>query len=645
MPEPARFQTERSQHIAVACVTIAAFLTAMALAFTYTGKHAIDHDVELFMHEVDGLRLSVPQGWTPQQGTKGGLVLLEPRDDPQSQMRRELTVLRIPVGSIEAPMELFRAAWEGAMGWAPSQSLEAGQLHRFRNKSLIGIRYHGQREIQNGAVARGYALLLTENARDYWLVTLRDYDSPTSASDEANVELIDQIAQSASPISTRNATVEELAQAHLPPKLPASLEPRVESLAVAGEPVLLALTTGGAQLGLVRALGTIDTGTTVDANKMSPHTNLSREFYDIHGRLPNDRELSKSTRGDVDVWKVTLSAGRSADTPEKDNTPELIRERYHVRMRNGHGLLFETLVEPSMYAVMTNQVDAIIAVATKQDDNSIPNENRFLDASRRGSQLGLAMRQTLGDRIDDDWEFMTESVRGQIESAWMTRWYRTDDDQTPLWGRAIRRPVGRQAADRIAWRASIDGNLIVGEFLRQRVNNRKTIQNGYQVKVTGDRIATVVTPAKGDSVKWADTLPPNYIPSIAEQVWAMPAVYNLSEGESALIWRSQGRNPPVPYFIDAMAIESESVITQIPTGAVVVLTIRPIMGMETTRIWLDAKGRTLRETWYVSGQKPAGGIRVDLNRLTRDAALRRFPQLQETIFQWLMEKPDPGMQP
>lgn len=714
MPKPARFETEQGQRVAVAVVTITVLVGAMSLAVAYTLQYKIDHTVALQPREIDGLQLNLPTGWTEEQDAYGTVMLLEDRDDPLTQPRRKIVIQTVGRGITDAPMDSLRSIWKEAIGQSLPPSLPSEHLHRFRNHSLVGIRYHGRRSEQEGADTRVYALLLTEDARQYWLITLADRDTPRSASEDDNIALIDRIAQSATVVASRQATSSDLAKSQLNIPLPVGVEGRIGPDAIPGEPVMLVPTQGGIQLGILHATGTIDTGINDPNNQLSTVANLRRAFFHAHRRYPDERELTSTQVNGHNLWRLTLSVGRDADASTENLPSSLIRERVYVELGEGRGLLLDALSEPAMYTYTNNlisqMVESAIASANptttpkpddakstdadlKVDANDTPtdgtrkteNTKRFLDAYQRGEQLGKEMRSDLGKRFTERWYFMLEHWRGKLNSVRMTRWYRTDDPELPLWGRSIRRLVDRKQLTRGDWRASEDGHVIDGVKVVQHDNGGKMIQAGYRVQLVGDRLTTTLIPRQDDNQLNLVT-PGGYIPMIAAEVWPMDRVYNLAKVGPTLIWQSYETTLPEPMWLEATAVVAKpqapptgttaatdaaenpdtkaapaaadevgrrerdeptdlGAITNPPNGAAAVLTIRPIMGMETTRIWLDAAGQTILHTTYVTEGQPVGGIRVDLTRVTRKAALNKLDSLQETIFQWSMEQPDPGTQP
>ncbi len=673
MPEVSRFKTEKGQRVAVAVVTLTLFLCAMGLAVIYTVNHTIDFTVDLQPRQIDGIEIELPTGWHEEHDNLGNTILLEPRDQPQYQPRRRITFRHLPLGVTQPPLPVLRQKWVETTGFNPQGMTDNGQLHRFRNRSLIGLRYHATYKIPNNDVHyRCYQILLTETGRDYWLITLEDFESPRSAKNDDNVALIDRMAKSASIIQTSAAKPDQLNAARITAALPDGLEGRVEPDWIPGEPLTLIPMQGGVHLGVLRVIGTIDSGIADRLDHFSPTANLRRAFLLIHQRYPNENELTTSEQDGHAAWRLGISIDQNTGAPNADGAARLMRERMYVKLNPHHGLLLEYVAEPAAHADMARLINAIVSSHTTSITSStvsVDTPDTDADASPmsravdEGGRLAKTMRTGLGKRFIEGWTFMRERTPRETLGVRMTRWYRTDDPHLPLWGRSTHRQNDDRLIHRAAWRSSENGRFIIGEQHTRKRTRSEIQQQAYRVQVVDDQFRLAINPGSDSANQGTLPVPAGYIPQIAAEVWPMDAVYNLAGPEPTLIWQIMQSRLPQPVWLTAttfaplpgngdnadraepIASPTQGSITNPPNGAVAVLAIRPMMELNTTRVWLDANGQVVQRTEYGPTNNPAGEQRVDLIRITQQAALKEFSILRETIFQWLLEQPDPGMQP
>ncbi|MEX2212980.1 MAG: hypothetical protein WD768_02560 [Phycisphaeraceae bacterium] len=636
MPKSARFQTERSQKMAVGVVTLLVAAVALGGAHLYTRSHQMNWKVPLRATAITDLDILAPEGWeqieiTAQESgyADNPTVFRDP-----AVRGRILTIGRRDVPTPTAPDHVLRALLNERVMKRSRVFVDQGVAQRQRIGSFAVIRYFAHSRIDaETATTSERVIVFTEDGRRHWAITLSAPVTTNESAEQANDAMLSAMIESVSDRNRRDARSDDFAAAMLPPVALAKWRARVEAGPRGVQAITLTPGDGGtAHLATIRLIGELNT-TGARIPQIRPGEALARQFEEGLHQSPDPKSLTKSRRGDVGIWRLPFS--------DEPNVP-LKRELIYLELTPQRGALIEVLAENAAWADVQEEIDPLIdrladALGNEAATGSTDTSALLADAVERGGRLADSQRRAMVDQQSVGRSYWLIRRDHRTLGAQVSQTDHSIDVDFPLVSRRIQYLAGDNQIHKSAATtlASADGATMHSELMHllQKGGDRRMV--AFRVSIEQGKLSMLPYPMVGMPFEgWSVPVPQGFLPSMAEETWNLDEVYNLASAGPVLVWRSRGEAKPEPAWLTVTKVNTEAEISpQTRPKAAVVLTLRPIMTPDADRLWLDENGRVLMSEWNESGGFPFGGVRLTLAPSDEATVVRLFPDSRAIIRQ------------
>jgi hypothetical protein len=634
MPKPARFQSETAQKTAVGIVTFIVLCVAVGIAQLYTQAHQTSNEVVLESGRIDALTLDLPRGWARQtmQDNEAGFT---GRAMTLRDQARELTVGRIDIVAPQGPGEVLARVLGSVTGDRRGGLVNPSAPRRFRAGPAACVISHGERQIEkDGPVVYDWVVVMTEDGRRHWVMLLRVAFTTDDSVRRYSERLILRIAASARDTAFRPADPGFLDPARLGADGDdAVMAPRLDT-SIADAPIHVPLSDPSqAHLGLLRLRRCIDPGPAQPPAPLSPAAGLRREFQQLHGRDPDAAELTTAALNGATVTRVRLNDGTNG---------ELVRELHYIDGQEG--LLVEVLAEPEALDATLAMIAPIHRAVQSAGGPALLGE--INDAIKRGRALASAQRRLTTTLFGPDQRYYRVLREGHVVGTIMEESYHRPESEMPLRVRAVRvqTPGRGTIVSETRSHSSPDGQRVDQTVYSEVSDGLTSKALAYQLVLRDGVLAlSMLPPAAGREAVWSQREPEGFIAGLAESRWVWHELEAFTASGPVLIWRCRGAEQPEPQWLEVRRGgrrppgEAGQAYNLEPAGAVALVTIRPMMGMDAQCYWLDAQGRVLRAQWFDAARSSTGGARMTAEPADAAAVVAIYPKNRDILRLWQQE--------
>ena len=618
MPKTPRFSTPTAQQTAVGVAAFLSFAAALGLALLYTASHQPSFGASLSEQRVGDLRLLLPDQWQRQDSDASGLgfeseavAFIDP-----AIIGRTININSPSVIVPLAPEEVLRATLNLITLRGSRVHFDKEQVQRFRAGTMTGAYYHAHSQAPGKeTISSDRFVVLTEDGRRHWVIAMHMPLHPSSQVEKAQDTLMMQIARSAVDTSSREASLPEIEAAGLTAIASASdsLMLRSRNGAVEDDQLLHFTLTHESvpHFGMLRVRPLLDAANITPAASVSAMAGLARHYTMVHGRGPENSQLTLGNIAGRTATRLTLSDGK---------VYALHREVIHVNIDDDHALLFDLLAEAPALELMNEQVAALVQARLKQnttDQSTEQGKGELTLALERGRDLATAQRDHMVKQFTAARKAFLFRRNGMIIGTQLVNQQHLPEQGLPLRSRKMRAVV-RGRDTRIAWAnwfVSIDGQTIESTSTMEIREGLTQQSYTYLYSLKDNSLtASMLPPRPGRDPIWTQKVAPGYVPGFAEDSWDLSTLARLNGQGPILVWRSRDTQPPEPHWIEYVALDQGPLAEKLtmPDGAFAFVRIRPMMNMDGLRLWLDRDGKVIASDWIEPAEAPTGGMRMSL---------------------------------
>ena len=580
---------------------------SLGLAYGLVVRGSLHEPLSVLLQPVsdDEVTFHVPEGWKAiPEPTYQLARVLGAYQDPDAFF--QLIVATLVDNAPRSPQAALREAQQALFQQTPIQVLKQLQNARIQllaNQSMIGLRYTGKMRGRQGMLIQHVAVL-SQDARQYWVIGL--IESPGGAR-SVGPQLHEAICKTLVSHQWGPATRQHLGEVWLDGGMQqlagdASIATMVRRGHVVGDPMMVAVSDGSAQVQTIRLMVSYDAAMIGQTMLPTPQTLLENEYGAAADHLSRHAEAFKGRgRRSVDripglngAWRAVISSDQDA----------LSRQLWYVPLPQHHVALFELLGPDGVMHRLSARARSLVSIMQIHRPVDADVEQVVRAALTRGDELAHRIRNGFGDQIVSGWTHSILKQNGQVVAASVDRVLPRSRRPLPLEGWSRYQAVAGSRPVTFQWRGNLDLSELHIDEVPQRSGNSGAQVEGPSQFVLAQRHITLTHRSRRRS--WP--VPPAYVPPVAEDDW---------QGEPVIAWFSRGLGRPEPCWITVPDASSGPLVVQ----------IRRMMNLDASRLLLDSSGRTQRVELYVDTSRPLGGRRMLSYRANREEFISLVPGL------------------
>lgn len=653
MPVTSRITSPKTQERIIALMMGILFCVSVGAAYAWTqfvGRDLAIPELAAEVKQVGGLGIQLPAGWNAAQIDPDAAT----GDTPQTFMQPGANGARLQIAPVlrtlpTPPSAVLEQAMRTMLRVDRGNIAQINGMAPYRQGTLVGVTYSQLVTFNNDATYHLWATL-TRDARRHWVLHL-SYPIPRQNLRDERVRLVDKlfdrIRGSAQNLQDSPAVAEDYTRCGLGVDGHAAPLPQDVVASVAWEDqdaIAITPIAGQPWVELYRARGTLDAGVDAPTHELSPQFMLTNWFIAVMGREPEPSELMEHQIADRQAWVVTLSSGAG-----EARTPLLARQLWYVRTSPGRALLLEAVAEEGRFASISRRIHMLIeslippaGKASTKLDGELHEE--VAAAVKRGIELATQVRNLASQHNDEMLFHLVEQDKRPIGFIATLRSRALGNTEWPLLGESrVVHHLGRSRAF-ARWQASKDLSSYLIRATVVFATDDMNIGGAFpkaveQVEAHSGRILATQQIRGKSMLVWSMALPPALVPPMAGDYWPIESI-NTSGSLPAIVWISQGLDPPMPCVVEEalpLSVTEDHLLSQVPAGKV--YSTRPLVSVDTNRVVLDSQGRVMIEITNLTRGSPGGSMRVVQYRIERDELLHYFPRIGSELDLWESRKP------
>lgn len=617
---------------------------SLALAYSFSAAHRGPGRVT-----VGDVRVDLPASLNANGPTKTPAGF----DALQSYWDRFIPDRRLWVGTVSgsrprAPLVVLNEVFNEVIDPSALPGLQRWQspMH-FRWGAVTGTFFAGTHPSSAGQVLVIIGVF-TEDARRYGMVSIEHVLAESSRVPLAlrnGTDLLQRVIASATFEHLRHAEPEDLMSVGLGQTDPSHvtrsrdgpwpdrLRARVVATSRGEEPIHIT-TNDTARVGVLRIRGVADTGATQASDPLWPAVLLAEQFRHVMGRVPNGQELWSGRAFGSQVWRttITLSAGM------------LIQQVWYARLDDRRGLLIDVLCEPQMLSRTAKWVEPVMAAIaswTPPSDGSGWLGWALGDGIARGQLVAQQMRDRLAQLLTPHRAFYLIKKDGQLVGCQVESVYpHAQNDPLPLGGdsRMLQKLGDRWVQVDQQWRCSPDGSRFwfTTRWATRDPDKAADTLSMERMQLVDGRLSLRQIVSDDEREQWSVQVPDAFVLPMVEDRWLVDLTAPW-DGAAALVWLTQGRDPPRPYWVHRLTgAGSHEPLPHTNHPIVKEVVLRPLMSLDGDRLGYDADGTVARyESARLTG--PSRGAHVVATKTDATAIIKAFPMLESELKTWLKE--------